>query len=148
MKSPRLLILLVAAGSLVAGTSRDWKTGIVRWAATVPYNATDLQAGDARSRTHSDARAEFRPGDLFAFIAQWQQFSGDTEYITVSGVLGLHGPKLTVNRPIQYALGKHGKIYIRDEDNRQFKLSIITRVPQPLGARATTQLHPAALASR
>lgn len=121
MKVSKLAILLLA-GSLYAGSDRDWKTGKVNRVMIVPYRVPGVNLGEG---------VGYSPPQ----ILQWIRIAGNDDFFNVSYVVTWHTPKVRITGAIQYALDTDGNFYIKDEDNREFKVKLVDRDPVPPPAR-------------
>jgi len=126
VKALKLVGVLLIAGSLFAGKGHDWKTGKVTWAGLFPYTASSSDTSNPFSNGAIFLMAGSRPG-----ILQRLQIEGNPYVFYVSYVVNWHTPKVAVDGPIQFALDPDGKFYIRDEDNREYKVTVLSKVISP-----------------
>jgi hypothetical protein len=136
-----LAIFIAFTLTLLASSKRDWQDGqllnverqTVGGGGPVAIATANPGSTEAAGAAAQQAQAASNLAIAAAQMPHARQIltvqGGGVTYI-VSRPVGLHDPVVTINRPIRYAV-EHNKFYILDEDQKEFKLTILEKRAMP-----------------
>lgn len=128
--------IVLCAVSAFAAAPRDWKTGTLVETTQTRVSTGGGPTAIAQSNSGSSANDAAASAAMAAAVAanaprSWivQGFAieGNGYRYLVKCRIGKHGPNVTVNGPIKYAMEK-GKFYVLDEDGKQFEMTVMEKI--------------------
>jgi hypothetical protein len=136
MKITSAIVLCAISG--FAAAPRDWKTGTLvetvqksfstgGGSMAIAQNNSGSYAGAAANAAMASAVAANAPR---TWLMQRFTIEGSGYRYKVKCRIGKHGPNVTVNGPIKYAMEK-GNFYILDEDGKQFEMTVMEKALMP-----------------
>lgn len=131
--------IVLCAVSTFAAAPRDWKTGTLVETAQTRVSTGGGPTAIAQSNSGTDANPAMAAAANAAmaaavaanaprsWVVQGFAIEGNGYRYMVKCRIGKHGPNVTVNGPIKYAMEK-GNFYVLDEDGKQFEMTVMEKI--------------------